>query len=1105
MKTSIFIRILLVLGLCISFADAGWFYLNSGTTVTLRGVCFTDIGTGIGYVVGDSGVILKTTNHGDDWIPLNSGISSRLNAVCIAKDDFNTIYAVGDNGIILKTTNAGTNWALINLGLSDNLMDISYEYHPDVTVYIVADTNRITKYSVTGGWEQQWVTSGLKLYGTTTNRDGFTTEVCGYRSGNSTGYVLKTTNGGSNWLENTVTDTKWYSIIEARSNVWWVGGATVSSQQARVAVTEDSGHIYTTIYQGETPSTVYGVSTTGQDYCFACGDSFIIRFNNMGQNYITQLNSCPILYDIHASSRNYIWAVGENGTILRTTDGGGGGVIVVLSPNGGEYWERGNNYDITWLSDNVPGNLMIELYKGGVSYDTIVNNTPNTGQYNYTVPLFLPHADDYQVKITSLDNLQVFDLSDDYFMIGSGVNITVTYPNGDEFLKTMDTCYITWESNGIPGNVRIWLYLDDIPYEYIDYGTSNSGLYPWYIPSHQPRDTTYKIRIQSIEYPTVDDYSNDYFIIGKQIAIIQPTAGDTLYGGQSYDILWDSSGVGGNVCILYSTDGGWEWDTVIPGTPDGGSYIWTVPNTPTDIGRILIKHLSYNNTNNTQSDIFTIVITSKPWTIFVFMNGDNSLESAAIGDVNEMERGVDTLFNVIIELDRIPGGYAWQDDTSNGNWTTTRDYYISYDPNSDDVIRSQLLCDLGELDMGNPTTVSNFVTRYINEYPAEHYLIILWDHGNGWYYRNLNDDPLFKGISWDVTDTSSIGVANHEYHSALQSIHSYLGRSIDILAHDACLMGMQELAYEAKDFVNIIVFSEHTEPGNGYPYTDILGYLHSNPNATVQELAHNIVTKYIQSYMPGGSQYQMSYSVTQSAISSGTSFQHLTQRIDTFALELMNAGGLYQSDIYSARYYSQEYARPHHIDLYDFAQRIMSTTALPVSLRASADSIMNAISEIMIAEGHYTVSGGINVDSSHGLAIYYPTDTSEVDSTYPWLYFTSDYPNWMNFLNGDVISINEKPVSGVPHKFSISFNPNPLSIDAIFQYDLPKTSYITIEVFDISGRSVKTLINGRINAGCHRLTWNGSTDDGTKLPSGIYFICFVAEEHQDIKKLLIIR
>lgn len=407
----------------------------------------------------------------------------------------------------------------------------------------------------------------------------------------------------------------------------------------------------------------------------------------------------------------------------------------------------------------------------------------------------------------------------------------------------------------------------------------------------------------------------------------------------------------------------------------------------------------------------------KPWTILVFMNGDNDLEGAAIDDINEMESAIDTsLYNIVVEIDRHPGY-----DNSNGDWTTTRDYYIL--PDSDpSTINSYLIWDGGELNMGDPQTLIDFANYYIDELPADNYALIIWDHGDGWYKNNNVKDPLFKGISSDETDDDVIGVANGEYYSALNSISSHLGYQIDLLAHDACLMGMIEVAYEAKDFASVLVFSEHTEPGDGYPYDEILLALNYDPYATPSALASYIVNSYTQSYNPDGSQYCYQ-SATQSAIYTDSNFESLISNINNFAQELINAGGVENNDIISARDIIQEYNESTHIDLYDFAIEIENKPTLPLSLKNSAAIVKNSISNVLIAEGHFSdTSDNFYVDFSHGLAIYYPVDAPlNLDTTYSSLHFTDDYINWWNFLRGIEVGMGENTYTDN----SIRIYPNP--------------------------------------------------------------------------------
>ena len=346
------------------------------------------------------------------------------------------------------------------------------------------------------------------------------------------------------------------------------------------------------------------------------------------------------------------------------------------------------------------------------------------------------------------------------------------------------------------------------------------------------------------------------------------------------------------------------------------------------------------------------------WTVMVYLDADNNLESAGIDDINEMEiAGSTTEVNIVVQLDRIPysvltaNHQGFADDTSNGNWTNTRRYYITQD--FDPVqINSQLKSDLGELNMGDPQTLIDFTDWATINYPAKKYLLVIWNHGGG--FRSLN---LSKDIAWDDTSGGD-RITMSELESALSAISTQMGKNIDIVGMDACFMAMAEVAYQIKDYANILVTSEESTPFDGWPYDTILGELAGNPLTSSRQLAADIVDKYIFSYAYGN--------VTQSAIELSY-MDTLTSQLSNLALAIMNDSLNSKSKYILASESSQYYGNPDFIDLYDFCNQLF-VYSNSLQVKNIALSIQQTLNDAVIKSGY---RGG-SLSGSKGLSIYFP-------------------------------------------------------------------------------------------------------------------------------------
>src|SRR6266487_3966289 len=99
-----------------------WSPVSSGTTNNLNGAYL--LGSGTGFVVGDAGTILKTTDAGATWAPLTSGTTTTLHGVYFFDSDDGV--AVGEQGLILRTTDGGAAWQSVASGVEDSLRAVSF-------------------------------------------------------------------------------------------------------------------------------------------------------------------------------------------------------------------------------------------------------------------------------------------------------------------------------------------------------------------------------------------------------------------------------------------------------------------------------------------------------------------------------------------------------------------------------------------------------------------------------------------------------------------------------------------------------------------------------------------------------------------------------------------------------------------------------------------------------------------------------------------------------------------------------------------------------------------------------------------------------------------
>ncbi len=109
--------------------------------------------------------------------------------------------------------------------------------------------------------------------------------------------------------------------------------------------------------------------------------------------------------------------------------------------------------------------------------------------------------------------------------------------------------------------------------------------------------------------------------------------------------------------------------------------------------------------------------------------------------------------------------------------------------------------------------------------------------------------------------------------------------------------------------------------------------------------------------------------------------------------------------------------------------------------------------------------------------------------------------------NSNVTSV-ENP-AGIPENFSLEQNfPNPFNPSTVIHYTIPQSANLVItrlEIFNLLGQKVRTLVNSKQPSGTYIVTWNGTNDTGKLLATGLYVYRLQAAEFIDMKKMLFMK
>lgn len=345
----------------------------------------------------------------------------------------------------------------------------------------------------------------------------------------------------------------------------------------------------------------------------------------------------------------------------------------------------------------------------------------------------------------------------------------------------------------------------------------------------------------------------------------------------------------------------------------------------------------------------TIPQPQKEWTFAVFLNADNNLDPFGVEDQQEMSKvGSSNWLNIVTLIDRERGPACWN--------------YIEKG-------KVTKLKDMGELDMGDYKVFIEFVKYVKANFPAKHYVIGIWNHGSGWKAGG----KIVRGVSYD--DSTGNHITTNQLVGALEEAKKVLGKNIDILNFDACLMQMAEVVYACKDTCDYIVASEETEPGKGTPYDEALAQF--SATKTVEQICTGWVKAFVGSYNGGSQGYE---ACTQSAIKT-SAFPKLVDAINGLSKTIM--AGKFTAEINKTLGEVQKFADTDYIDLVHFAT-LLKAAVKDEAIKTACDKVFAAAKGTVLANGNAMDS----MKNAEGISIYFPDSTYSFVAGYKTLGFS---------------------------------------------------------------------------------------------------------------------